>query len=72
VFDLFEQADGARREAQGGLGIGLALIKALVEMHGGSVTAKSDGAGRGSEFVVRLPLAAQTECAATTAPVASP
>jgi signal transduction histidine kinase len=56
VFDLFAQADRSLDQAQGGLGIGLALVKRLVEMHGGTVEAKSDGPGTGSEFVVRLPL----------------
>lgn len=54
VFDLFTQAEAG---SQGGLGIGLNLVKGLVEMHGGSVEALSDGPGRGSEFVVRLPVA---------------
>ena len=58
VFDLFTQVDRHARQAQGGLGIGLTLVKTLVEMHGGRVEAHSDGPGRGSEFVVRLPLAA--------------
>jgi PAS domain S-box-containing protein len=57
VFDLFTQVDRTIDRAQGGLGIGLTLVRRLVEMHGGSVEARSDGAGRGSEFVVRLPLA---------------
>ena len=56
VFDLFAQADRTYHRAQGGLGIGLTLVRTLVELHGGSVAAKSDGIGRGSEFVVRLPL----------------
>jgi PAS domain S-box-containing protein len=56
VFELFTQVDRHTARAQGGLGIGLALVKRLVEMHGGSVEARSEGAGRGSEFVVRLPL----------------
>jgi CheY-like chemotaxis protein len=56
IFDLFTQADRTLDRAQGGLGIGLTLVKTLVEMHGGSVTAHSDGPGQGSEFVVRLPL----------------
>jgi PAS domain S-box-containing protein len=54
VFDLFAQGD---RSAPGGLGIGLTLVRRLVEMHDGSVEAHSDGLGRGSRFVVRLPLA---------------
>jgi PAS domain S-box-containing protein len=58
VFDLFTQANPSFDRAQGGLGIGLALVKSLVEMHGGSVRAHSDGPGKGSEFVVRLPLVA--------------
>jgi signal transduction histidine kinase len=57
VFDLFVQADHSAARAQGGLGIGLTLVKSLVEMHGGAVEAHSEGPGRGSEFVVRLPLA---------------
>lgn len=57
VFDRFAQTNSALRRVQGGLGIGLTLVHALVEMHGGSVIAYSDGPGRGSEFMVRLPLA---------------
>ena len=57
VFDLFMQVDLHSNRAQGGLGIGLALVKSLVEMHGGTVEGRSEGVGRGSEFVVRLPLA---------------
>jgi signal transduction histidine kinase/ActR/RegA family two-component response regulator len=56
VFDLFTQVDRSEDRSQGGLGIGLTLVKSLVEMHGGSVTAHSDGPGRGSEFTVRLPV----------------
>src|SRR5262249_20359013 len=55
-FDLFTQADRSLDRSQGGLGIGLTLVRRLVEMHRGSVEAHSDGPGRGSEFVVRLPL----------------
>jgi PAS domain S-box-containing protein len=57
AFDLFVQETRSFDRAQGGLGIGLTLVRTLVKMHGGSVQASSDGAGRGSAFVVRLPLA---------------
>jgi CheY-like chemotaxis protein len=56
VFDLFSQVDRASRRAQGGLGIGLTLVKRLVAMHHGTIEAKSDGPGCGSEFLVTLPL----------------
>ncbi|WAK01101.1 hybrid sensor histidine kinase/response regulator [Methylobacter sp. YRD-M1] len=56
IFDLFTQADGSLSRSQGGLGIGLTLVRRLVEMHGGSVNASSAGIGQGSEFTVRLPL----------------
>ncbi len=55
IFDLFTQDRQAIDRAQGGLGLGLAIVRSLVELHEGSVTALSDGPGRGSEFVVRLP-----------------
>jgi PAS domain S-box-containing protein len=55
VFDMFAQEDRALGCSQSGLGIGLNLVRRLVELHGGSVQARSDGAGKGSEFVVRLP-----------------
>jgi signal transduction histidine kinase/ActR/RegA family two-component response regulator len=55
VFDLFMQIERRLDRSQGGLGIGLCLVRSLVEMHGGTVTAHSEGPGRGSEFVVRLP-----------------
>jgi PAS domain S-box-containing protein len=57
VFDMFTQIDRSLSRSQGGLGIGLALVKTLVELHGGTVSASSGGLGRGSEFSVRLPLA---------------
>jgi PAS domain S-box-containing protein len=60
VFELFAQADHATTKAQGGLGIGLTLVKNLVEMHGGSVMAHSNGLALGSEFTVRMPLLAQS------------
>jgi len=56
IFNLFTQLDRTSGPPQSGLGIGLALVQRLVEMHGGSVTAHSDGPGRGSEFTIRLPL----------------
>ena len=56
VFDLFAQVSQTAVRSQGGLGIGLALVKRLAEMHGGAVVAHSDGVGRGAEFVVTLPL----------------
>jgi signal transduction histidine kinase len=55
VFDLFTQADHSLERAQGGLGIGLTLVKRLVEMHGGRIEARSAGPGQGSEFLVWLP-----------------
>ena len=55
VFDMFSQVDRSIERATGGLGIGLALVKGLVEMHGGRVSAESDGLGKGSTFTVRLP-----------------
>ena len=55
VFDLFTQAERSLDRSQGGLGIGLTLVRSLVEMHGGTVEAHSEGLGKGSEFVVRLP-----------------
>jgi PAS domain S-box-containing protein len=55
IFDMFAQGAHAFNRCQGGLGIGLTLVKRLVEMHGGSITARSDGPGTGSEFIVRLP-----------------
>jgi signal transduction histidine kinase/ActR/RegA family two-component response regulator len=57
LFQPFAQADRSLDRARGGLGLGLALVKGVVELHGGAVYARSDGLGRGAEFVVRLPLA---------------
>jgi two-component system CheB/CheR fusion protein len=61
VFDLFVQGRHTIDHANGGLGVGLTLVRALVEMHGGTVTAHSDGDGAGSEFAVRLPLTTLSE-----------
>ena len=58
IFERFVQVDGLAERARGGLGIGLALARQLVELHGGTITAHSEGLGRGSEFIVRLPLLA--------------
>jgi PAS domain S-box-containing protein len=55
VFDRFTQADGSIRRAQGGLGLGLAIVRHLTELHGGVVEAESEGEGRGATFTVRLP-----------------
>ena len=56
VFDTFAQADRSIARSRGGLGLGLALVKGLVELHGGAVTAASAGPGQGSEFIISLPL----------------
>jgi PAS domain S-box-containing protein len=61
VFDLFWQVDRSLEKSQGGLGVGLAIVKQLVELHGGTVEARSEGPGSGSEFIVRLPLALSAE-----------
>jgi CheY-like chemotaxis protein len=59
VFDMFTQVNRSARRTQGGLGIGLTLVRSLVAIHGGSVTAMSEGMGRGSTFEVRLPLTSE-------------
>jgi PAS domain S-box-containing protein len=59
IFEPFVQSDRVLHHSEGGLGIGLTLVRSLVEMHGGSVTAQSDGQGKGSEFIVRLPALSQ-------------
>ena len=56
VFDMFTQGDGSLEKAHGGLGIGLTIVKRLVELHGGTVQARREGPGRGSEFIVCLPV----------------
>lgn len=56
IFHMFSQVDRSLEKAQGGLGIGLTLVKRLLELHGGSIDARSEGLGQGSEFVVRLPV----------------
>ncbi|MEK7951536.1 hybrid sensor histidine kinase/response regulator [Luteolibacter soli] len=69
IFDLFAQLDSSLEKSAGGLGIGLSLVKRLIELHGGTVTAESTGHGHGSEFTCRLPLA---EKAAIPASIAQP
>jgi PAS domain S-box-containing protein len=56
LFDIFTQAQRTLDRSQGGLGLGLTIVRKIVEMHGGRVAARSDGPGKGSEFIVRLPL----------------
>jgi signal transduction histidine kinase len=69
IFEPFTQSDVSLHRARGGLGLGLAVVKGLVEQHGGRVSAHSAGVGRGSEFVVRLPLTAE---AAASPPASTP
>ena len=71
IFDVFFQEPQAIDRSKGGLGLGLAIVRNLVAMHGGRVSARSDGANLGSEFIVELPLAA-TEVTATPGPVTPP
>jgi PAS domain S-box-containing protein len=72
VFDLFVQADPMSNSTLGGLGVGLALVRRVVELHGGSVQARSGGKGFGAEFIVRLPLSAQTLRAVSSDVIPSP
>ncbi len=58
IFELFMQVDGTLDRSQGGIGLGLTLVRSLLALHGGSIVAQSEGLGRGSEFIVRLPRAA--------------
>jgi CheY-like chemotaxis protein len=64
IFEMFSRGDGDSGRSQGGLGIGLALSRRLAQMHGGSLEARSEGPGKGSEFIARLPLTAVPEAAA--------
>jgi CheY-like chemotaxis protein len=68
IFDMFMQVDPATDRSQGGLGIGLTLVRTLVELHGGSVSVHSAGPDQGSEFTVRLPLVAHERKSAAIAP----
>ncbi len=69
VFDLFTQAHRSLDRSQGGLGVGLTLVHRLVDLHAGTVEARSDGPGRGSEFIIRLPLLAGKGADEAVAPV---
>jgi signal transduction histidine kinase len=64
IFEMFSQVDGGAGRSEGGLGIGLALVKGIVDLHGGQIEARSAGIGQGSEFIVHLPLAAAAAAAA--------
>jgi CheY-like chemotaxis protein/anti-sigma regulatory factor (Ser/Thr protein kinase) len=76
IFDLFVQGSRSLERMQGGLGIGLTVVHRLVELHGGTVTARSEGPGQGSEFTIRLPLlqdmSVQTPAALTSRPAPAP
>jgi CheY-like chemotaxis protein len=60
LFTMFAQAEGVRDRTEGGLGVGLALVRGIVALHGGTVRAHSEGLGRGSAFVVKLPISEPT------------
>jgi CheY-like chemotaxis protein len=72
IFDMFVQVSGVARSAQGGLGIGLTLVKSLIERHGGQVKAFSEGIGKGAEIVVKLPLLDGAASALRTSAPAAP
>jgi CheY-like chemotaxis protein len=71
VFDRFRQADGSITRKHGGLGLGLAIVRSLVEMHGGTVEVESEGAGRGATFRIKLPVSKELSFEATRAVPAS-
>ena len=71
IFGLFAQAERSLSRSEGGLGIGLAVAKSLVEMHGGTVEARSEGLGKGSEFIVRLPVLRSSPAEEVVPPAAS-
>jgi hypothetical protein len=61
IFDLFAQVDRSLARSEGGLGVGLTLVRTLIELHAGTIIVQSEGPGRGSEFVVRLPVGVPVE-----------
>jgi two-component system, chemotaxis family, CheB/CheR fusion protein len=65
MFNLFVQADNSLSRTQGGLGVGLTLVRRIIELHGGTVSATSEGLSKGSEFVVRLPVSSETHAKAS-------
>jgi len=69
IFDMFTQLDSSLERTQGGLGIGLTLVRNLVQMHGGTVEARSNGRNQGSEFLVRLPVESSTAALRMSSPV---
>ena len=72
IFDMFMQVDGTAERSQGGLGIGLTLVKRLAEMHGGSIEARSAGEGQGSELIVRLPVISKPAIVSQPGPAIEP
>ncbi|MDX2038837.1 MAG: PAS domain S-box protein [Isosphaeraceae bacterium] len=72
IFDLFIQVDSTLSRSQGGLGIGLTLVKRLVELHGGTVAARSQGTGKGSTFIIRLPRLVDTAPSPPESPAENP
>jgi hypothetical protein len=72
VFDLFTQAERTPDRSQGGLGLGLALVRSIMTLHGGNVTANSEGPGKGSTFTVSMPVLARDKKAARSAAAAAP
>jgi PAS domain S-box-containing protein len=72
IFAMFSQLEGAAARSEGGLGIGLALVQGLIELHGGTVEAKSEGLGHGSEFIVKLPIASTDSASTPTDHAAAP
>jgi PAS domain S-box-containing protein len=69
VFEMFSQLESALERSKGGLGIGLALVRGIVELHGGGIRAESEGLHQGSTFIVSLPIAADAVCPAEAAPI---